>query len=55
MVIEDLKEPCETCFHEPSCVIKHPELGKDLPVTQVQPRCEKLDKFSRYIDATRNI
>ena len=51
MKVEDIKEPCKTCAHEPNCPIKHPELQtleKD-----AMTHCEKLSRYSSYMDHTR--
>lgn len=55
MTFEDIKEPCVECFHEPSCRIKHPELEKEHPVSGGHPTCEKLDKYTSHIRATRTL
>lgn len=52
MVIEDIKEPCVDCFYESNCTIRHPELLQKLGEPTVA-YCEKLTKYSSYVDATR--
>ena len=53
MKIEDIKEPCVECIHEAKCTIRHPELMGCVSKEEQVTSCEKLNKFSMYVDSTR--
>ena len=51
MIIEEVKSPCEDCFHSPSCFIKNPSTAQPLGSDVVGLRhCEKLQKYNSFIE-----